>query len=185
MVRFPTKSSSSTNYDFSKHDPRQKNGRSNRYDKADKPHNECFGYMSLKKITSKQLWFPNVITRQEYFDQTYYFFGNPQYISWVFVWSHNKIIPVQLRYVDMWDTICQYFFEKGNFMPKWIFQTHSFDKVDRVCQNELVSFIILFWSVFVWRRNGALNPKHLKWNSLQFRWQDFQQEVASLESMIP
>jgi len=45
------------------------------------------------------------------------------------------------------------------------------------CSSILIN--ILFWSVFIWRKNGALNFKHLKWNSLQFRWQGFQRKVAA------
>ena len=52
MTRFLKESGSSRKYDFSEHGPTPRNetkkGRSNRFEQADKPHNEYFGYMALK-----------------------------------------------------------------------------------------------------------------------------------------
>jgi hypothetical protein len=57
MARFPTISNSSRNYDFLEDAPSMSNetkkDRSNCYNQADKPHNECFGCMSLKIIASE------------------------------------------------------------------------------------------------------------------------------------
>ena len=104
MTRFLKESGSSRKYDFSEHGPTPRNetkkGRSNRFEQADKPHNEYFGYMALKIdhfhkfMISKYMWqiiflilASNVLM-----------FGNPQYISQFL----HDLIKISYRYDVVW-----------------------------------------------------------------------------------